>query len=280
MNHLIEGIKEHLILNDEEILKWEKRFAESKDILYLYDEDQVIGFIAYELWNYVEHQSLELLFSFINDESKLPIFSEGIKEVLATFPQATMINTIINENRKDLISMMNTHGLSVWYEYMVMLDYEAGETKTPHKLTIRTIEEHDFETYFKTMGECFVWMRETVDIQPNNVVDKLWKTPEKKQESYEDWRKHKEQTWMYFDQDVWVGSGLIVNQHDIDDVFVVPSLQGKSYGKAIILDLIQRIEKLGNSPTIGFVKVNEKAKQLYLSCGFKVTHHFMHMRRL
>ena len=63
MNHLIEGIKEHLILNEEEILKWEKRFSEKKDILYLYDEDQVIGCIAYELWNYVEHQSLELLFS-------------------------------------------------------------------------------------------------------------------------------------------------------------------------------------------------------------------------
>ncbi len=280
MNHLIEGIKEHLILNDEEILKWEKRFAENKDILYLYDEDQVIGCIAYELWNYAEHQSLELLFSFNKEEVRLPILNEGFKKVLTMFPQATMINTIINENRKDLISMMNIHGLSVWYEYMVMLDYEAVETMTPHQLTIRNIEEHDFETYFQTMGECFVWMRETVDIQPHNVVDKLWKTPEKKHESYEDWIKQKDQTWMYFDQDIWVGSGLIVNHEDIDDVFVVPSLQGKGYGKAIILDLIQRIEKLGNSPTIGFVKVNEKAKQLYLSCGFKITHHFMHMRRL
>jgi GNAT superfamily N-acetyltransferase len=280
MNNLIEGIKEHLILNEEEILKWEKRFAENKDILLLYDGEQVIGCIAYECWTYAGHQSLELLFSFLEDESKLPILIEGTKVVLTMFPQVTMINTIINEKRKDLISIMNHYGLSVWYEYMVMLDYESVEATTPHQLTIRNIEEKDFETYFEVMGECFVWMRETVDIQPHNVVEKLWENPEKKQESYEDWLKHKEQTWMYFDQDVWVGSGLIVNQHDIDDVFVVPSLQGKGYGKAIILDLVQRIEKLGHSPTIGFVKVNEKAKQLYLSCGFKITHHFMHMRRL
>jgi len=33
MFHLIEGIKEHLILNDEEVLGWEKCFAKNKDIL-------------------------------------------------------------------------------------------------------------------------------------------------------------------------------------------------------------------------------------------------------
>jgi GNAT superfamily N-acetyltransferase len=280
MNYLMEGIKEHLILNEKEIEKWQKRFDENRDILILRDESDVIGCIAYELWTYDEHQSLELLFSFIKDESKHNILNQGIKEVLAMFPQATMINTIINENRKDLIHLLNNHGLKVWYEYMVMLDYEASHTSTPHQLTIRNIEEQDFETYFKTMGECFVWMRDTVDIKPNNVVEKLWATLEKKEESYQDWIKHKDQTWMYFDKDVWVGSGLIVNNQDIDDVFVVPTLQGQGYGKAIILDLIDRIEKGEHTPTIGFVKVNEKAKQLYLSCGFKITHHFIHMRKL
>jgi len=280
MNYLLEGIKEHLILNEEEIEKWQKRFDENRDILILRDETDVIGCIAYELWTYDEHQSLELLFSFIKDETKHNILNQGLSEVLAMFPQVTMINTIINENRKDLITLIKNHGLRVWYEYMVMLDYEASNTSTPHQLTIRNIEEQDFETYFKTMGECFVWMRETVDIRPHNVVEKLWATEEKKEESYQDWIKQKEQTWMYFDKDVWVGSGLIVNNQDIDDVFVVPTLQGKGYGKAIILDLIDRIEKGGHTPTIGFVKVNEKAKQLYLSCGFKITHHFIHMRKL
>lgn len=41
------------------------------------------------------------------------------------------------------------------------------------------------------MGVCFVWMREKLVIQPNKVVVKFWKTSEKKQESYEDWIKHK-----------------------------------------------------------------------------------------
>lgn len=280
MNILIEGIKEHLLLNEEEVEKWQKRIDENKDIYVLYDGSDVVGCIAYELWSYDIHQSLELIFSFIKDESKLPILDKGILDVLKMFPQATMINTIINENRKDLINIMNHHGLSVWYEYMVMLDYEPVNEATPHQLTIRNIEEHDFKTYFDVMGACFVWMRETVDIRPHNVVDKLWATEEKKQESYQDWMNQKDQTFMYFDEGVWVGSGLIINNRDIDDVFAVPSLQGKGYGKAIILDLINRIEKGGHAPTIGFVKVNEKAKQLYLSCGFKITHHFIHMRKL
>lgn len=280
MKYLIEGIKEHLILNDEEVEKWQKRIDENRDIYIIRDGSDEIGCIAYELWDYDEHQSLELIFSFIKDESKLHILNDGIKVVLEMFPQATMINTIINENRKDMIKLMNHHGLSVWYEYMVMLDYESVNVTTPHQLTKRNIEDKDFETYFSIMGECFVWMRETVDIRPHNVVDKLWATEEKKQESYQDWIKHKDQTWMYFDEGEWVGTGLILNNYDIDDVFVVPSLQGKGYGKAIILDLINRIEMGGHAPTIGFVKVNEKAKQLYQSCGFKITHHFIHMRKL
>ena len=51
MFHLIEGIKEHLILNDEEVLEWGKCFAKNKDILLLYEEDQILGcmFINYEI---------------------------------------------------------------------------------------------------------------------------------------------------------------------------------------------------------------------------------------
>lgn len=84
---------------------------------------------------------------------------------------------------------------------------------------------------------------------------------------------------MFFDGDTWVGSSLI-HSEDIDDLFVVPSMMGKLYGKGILQSTINLcLERNMEHIYLGVVHWNVKAKNLYLKTGFKEIKSIKYMRR-
>jgi GNAT superfamily N-acetyltransferase len=74
-------------------------------------------------------------------------------------------------------------------------------------------------------------MRQAMDIPPYNVFED--KSEERIAKLKEEMIKNKDNIFMFFDGETWVGSSLI-NQEDIDDLFVVPSLMSKGYGRLIL----------------------------------------------
>lgn len=83
---------------------------------------------------------------------------------------------------------------------------------------------------------------------------------------------------MFFDGETWVGSSLI-NQEDIDDLFVVPSLMSKGYGKLILQSTVNLcLDRQLKNIYLGVVHWNVKAKNLYLKTGFKEIKSIKYMR--
>jgi GNAT superfamily N-acetyltransferase len=276
---LLNLMQEHMNLSEKNRIEWLKRIETQDCFIPIFDDGNPIGGISYEFWTYNENiPSCYVLLGTEHHPQALERCKEALQSFIKSHPQIQMFSSRVVSTRQDILESLNTLGFSSWYDYMTMLDYEPIDVKSDVKLHVRNIEPDDFEMVFQHMGACFVSMRESVDIRPFNVVEKLWATPEKKQASYDEWIAEKENTFVYFDQDEFIGSGLLISDYDIDDVFVVIKHQGKGYGKAIIMDLIEKVKARGKTPTIGYVGVNQRAGLLYQSCGFKLTHHSHYIR--
>lgn len=272
-------LQDHLTLNPQQQDKWRERLTQEKDVLVVKHLGEGVGCIAYEPWTYnLETISMELIVACEPQPDALSACQSELLRFMHANPHIQKWNTIIGSNRKDIQTMFESLGFTMWYDYVAMDDFETTNLTSSHTLTVRNIVPEDFEVYFKTMGLCFEDMRRSVDIRPHNVIDQLWSDDAKKQTSYQEWIDYQDNTWMYFDGITWVGTGLIVHDRDIDDVFVPKDVQGKGYGQAIIIDLIQKIQARGHVPSIGHVGVNAHAGRLYESCGFKVTKRTHHMR--
>jgi GNAT superfamily N-acetyltransferase len=276
---ILKLVQEHVILNEDEQNQWRKRIETQERFIPIMDQNNIIGGLSYEFWTYQEDVvSCSILCAIQESKYALKLSKDALISFIQNHPEIQMFSSRVSSQRKDILNMFESLGFKSWYDYMSMLEYEPVELKSPHQLRVRNIESEDFEMVFQHMGLCFVWMRETVDIKPFNVVEKLWASEEKKKASFNEWMSGKDNTFVYFDEDEFIGSGLILDNGDIDDVFVVIKHQGKGYGKAIIMDLIERVKARGQSPMIGYVGVNQRAGQLYHDCGFKLTQHAHYIR--
>jgi GNAT superfamily N-acetyltransferase len=164
---------------------------------------------------------------------------------------------------------------SPWYGYSTMI--YTGLRQPENHLTKRLYEEAYFFDYYVALGECFTPMRQAMDIPPYNVFedrreDRLIKLKE-------EMLKNRENIYLFYDGDTWVGSSLI-NPDDIDDLFVVPSMMGKGYGKLILQSTINLcLDRNMEQIYLGVVHWNVKAKNLYLKTGFKEIKSINYMRR-
>jgi GNAT superfamily N-acetyltransferase len=202
------------------------------------------------------------------DEDSLR-WAEQALEVKLKQLKAEGVNMVmmgINIHQPVLHKLAYKQAFHAWYGYVFMR--HQGPLPKPITLNKRIIEMEDFEEYMMVMSECFVEMRQAMDIKPYPVIEALWRDSTFKENNKEEWFRHRDQTWMYFDGDVWVGSGLLYKE-DLDDVFVPLSQQGKGYGRAIVEDLIREAYQRNIIPYIGYVKWNQRAGHLYQSLGFQ-----------
>ena len=180
-----------------------------------------------------------------------------------------------DESNPFYASFYASKGYSPWYGYSSMI--YTGKRQPANRLTMRQFEERDFFEYVVALGECFTPMRQAMDIVPYNVFED--RSEERQIKLKEEMLKNRENIFMFYDGDTWVGSALI-NQEDIDDLFVVSSLMGKGYGKLILQSTINGCfgRNLKNI-YLGVVHWNVKAKNLYLKTGFKEIKSIKYMRR-
>lgn len=144
-------------------------------------------------------------------------------------------------------------------------------------LTVRPYREEDFMEYYIALGECFTPMRQAMDIPPYNVFED--QSEERIIKLKEEMNKNKENIFMFYDGDEWVGSSLLTEE-DIDDLFVVPRHMGKGYGRRILQSTINMcLDRKLEHIYLGVVHWNTKARNLYASTGFKEIKSITYMRR-
>ncbi len=277
---LFEFLKQHQSYDENEAKERIETLKEDPNVQEIYDDHgQIQGVMQTRRSNnFIHGPSASITIGCEQNEKIIAKAEVMLIAMLQTLRNegVNMVVSVSNDSFPLLEAMLTRHGMKPWYGYVFMK--HDGRDVPVSPLTKRPIQPEDFMRYHRVMGECFVPMRQAMDIRPYDVIDQILSDSEKFQKTYDEWLENAHSSWMYFDQDEWVGAGLFYNQ-DIDDVFIPPNVQGKGYGRMITHDLIHEAKKRGFDPYIGYVKWNERAGKLYLSCGFipflSVTYHRM-----
>jgi GNAT superfamily N-acetyltransferase len=276
---ILEYLKQHRSYNAKEEKERLLSLLKDQNIHIIFNENQqMIGVIEVDRWNhFVYGPSAAIVISYDQTLGANSYAQAMLASVIENLQKegVVMLMAMVNDKTINIINLFYHFGFSDWYGYVFK---KHNKQPLPScNLTKRQIEATDFDLYCKVMGECFVPMRAAVDIPPYNVIEQLWATKQEKEKTFKEWLEHKHSTWMYYDHDRWVGSGLLTNE-DIDDVFINPDLQGKGYGRQIIYDLVETAYSRDIVPYIGHVKWNERAGILYDSCGFETYLSVSHLR--
>lgn len=169
------------------------------------------------------------------------------------------------EKDNDQNELYKTRGFNDWFAVYGMI-YQGG--KKPYTgLHWRIYSEEDFEAYHIAMGDAFERMRRELDIRPYNVFE------DTSRERVEVLNKQMEgladNTIIFFEDDLWVGSAMILN-NEIGEVFVVPEQKKRGYGKRILNSCVNLVcEKGYERVFLNVVDWNLDAIQMYLQEGFQ-----------
>lgn len=251
----------------------------SDNIRVFTENDTVLGMWTYSTWDHplwgkaahltisvdIDSANVEDIVTLLYQDADVKLTEESIRFIMAGYDDA----------RPFYHDFYAKKGYTPWYGYSSMI-YTQGRQPDNH-LTIQTYREDDFMDYYIALGECFTPMRQAMDIPPYNVFEDH--SEERIVKLKEEMNKNKENIYMFYDGDTWVGSSLL-NNEDIDDLFVVPSQMGKGYGKLILQSTINIcIDRKFEHIYLGVVHWNTKARNLYLNTGFKEIKSISYMRR-
>lgn len=285
-NHQSQDIESMIqLMNNQwamsELDNQRKREELSKDsnIRICCNQDAVLGMWTHTVWDHpLWGKAAHLTISAFENIPDV----ENIVEALYQDAQAKLsaenirfIMTGYDDSNPFYYSYFTKKDFTPWYGYSTLV---YTEQRQPHNhLTMREYKEEDFEHYYSALGECFTPMRQAMDIPPYNVFSD--RSEERIIKLKEEMNKNKENVFMFFDGDTWVGSSLI-NLEDIDDLFVVPTLMNKGYGRLILQSTINVcFDRNMENIYLGVVHWNIKAQNLYFKTGFKSIKSIRYMRR-
>jgi GNAT superfamily N-acetyltransferase len=266
---LLHYLKQHQSFSDEEYQERLKNLEHDSNVVPILNTNhEIVGVLEVKRYDsFVHGQSAHLTVACDDNEDALKLAEQILKEQLIQLKAegVRMVMMGANVQLHTIHKLIQNQQFNPWYGYVFMR--HEGAIPQPNKLSKRIIALEDYESYIQIMSVCFTEMRQAMNIKPYAIIEMLWRDEEHKIKNQDEWWKHRDQTWMYYDEQLWVGSGLLYKE-DIDDVFVPGSLQGRSYGRMIVEDLIREAYARNIKPYIGYVKWNAKAGHLYQKLGF------------
>lgn len=276
-NLIIQFINDQIKSKDQQE-DYQKRFHEEHDIYVAYENQSTVGFciLNHQLHEQRGHTlDIDIKTSHhVVTETLLPSFYSFILESINTH-QSEFIVTSCEESQKKTISFWEEKGFSTWFILKTMV--HDGRSLPKHNLSFRNYEDSDFDMYFRALGQAFEPMRRAMDITPFNVSQV---SDEKRAKEREAFFKERENIFLFFERDSFVGTAII-DGREIDDVYVTEAFQGKGYGRKI-MDVVMNLAMEKNDQPIQLTVVdwNVKAKKLYHSLGFHVIKTEVFLRKL
>jgi len=273
---IVKLLSKHQSFNAREIEEMKAKLVKSTNINVLRRDDYVAGVVYPNYWNHdVYGACATLVASVIDDFEDEEWLHDKINSLMSDFKdnEVKMILWMINMDDQRLNAIASNYSFDLWYGYDFMR-YQ-GQRKPTSNLSKRNIVLEDFYPYYTALGECFTPMRQALDIPPYNVFENQSKA--QIEHLQEDFIKQASDTYMFYEHDQWVGTGLI-REEDIDDLFVVPNQMGKGYGQAILHEMINLVLDQNKTPYIGYVTWNVKAKNLYVKNHFQIYLRVNHYR--
>jgi GNAT superfamily N-acetyltransferase len=256
-----------------------EELSKNDNIRVFIENDAVLGMWTHSqwdhpLWGKAAHLTISADVNANNFETVIRELYEDADRKL-TESDIRFIMAGYDDSRNVYHDFYASKGFAPWYGYSSMI-YTQDRQPDNH-LTVRPYREEDFMEYYIALGECFTPMRQAMDIPPYNVFED--QSEERIIKLKEEMNKNKENIFMFYDGDEWVGSSLLTEE-DIDDLFVVPRHMGKGYGRRILQSTINMcLDRKLEHIYLGVVHWNTKARNLYASTGFKEIKSITYMRR-
>jgi ribosomal protein S18 acetylase RimI-like enzyme len=243
----------------------------SKQIL-VYDNDGVKAYIRLEFF---DGQTCDINMGFYSNGLIKPI---GLKlwveaKKLIKENATTLVNVCYIKNRY-LEELFDEIGFENWFSYY-KLKYNGGKYSEP-VLNVKKYEDEYYIQEISLESESFSKLRKENNIAPHN-----WylSASESTLEKHRKKRLLKRDNFYLFFEESEIVGAAIINNADINMLFVNVKYQGQGYGRKILEFAVNRgLEQNSNGVDIEVLANNEKALGLYTSTGFEIVQGYNNRR--
>ncbi|MGG1664043.1 GNAT family N-acetyltransferase [Brevibacillus sp. NRS-1366] len=153
----------------------------------------------------------------------------------------------------------------IWGHHFMKYIGEAGPEPV---LSVRKFEEKDLDMYIQSQSDAYYEVRKGIDLKPYKLTDYTEKT----MTSWKTWilNDMREDIYLFYDQESFVGSLILTPHGEVYDVFVDPVHQGKGFGEQLVRFFVNRTLEKGLQPHLITGTHNHPAIHLYEKAGFQI----------
>lgn len=259
----------HNELSDFEQKEKRKELEDGAKVLVYEDNDDIKGICSYSYYKNSQIGNCASIIMSINENYKFKEVADSLWKSVQTLLKekgVVYISTFYNEKYNQWNDFYSEKQFEKWFVTHDMI-YKGDKCKET-KLTFRNYEDKDFDIYYANLCDCFYQLRKENDIKPYNIYTGL--SSERYEKVKKEMEELKDYIYLFYDGEKFVGSSMI-KDGEIDDLYVVPELQGNSYGRKIMeASLNLAIQRNFDKITLGVVDWNKLAINLYKNLGFEI----------
>jgi len=265
---LVKIVKQGIIIDEEDI----NFIIDNSNKIIVFDDIKVgiLGCSTFRIWG--KDNNKADIYTYVVPRSRRKgigtlLYHEIMKNVDGI--NLEFISTRIKVDKDDETSFYKKPGYEKWYGELKL--YYHGSEQPKSNLKFVPYEDKYFEQYAEGLRTSFYELRKVNDFQPYFCCE----LNEEKRKEFID---NKSNLFLLLDNEKLIASVIVYNNGIIDDVYVLPSYQGKGYGKKTMQFAINKaIENGSNHTSIGAIDWNTRALNLYQSLGFDIvqtTHYY------
>lgn len=265
---LVDIVRKGIIIDVEDI----NFITDNSNKIIVFDDSEagILGFSAFRIWGKDKNKA-DIHTYVVPNSRKKGIGTLLYREIMKHVDEINLefISTNIKLDKNDTTSFYTKLGYEKWYVELVL--YYHGLEQPKSNLNFVQYEDKYFEQYAEGLRTSFYELRRSNDFQP-------YLCCELNEEKRKEFLDNKENLFLLLNNEKLIASVIVYNNGSIDDMFVLPSYQGKGYGKKSMQFAINKaIEYGGNCISLNTIEWNTKAVNLYRSLGFDIeqtTHYY------
>lgn len=258
---LVDIVKQGIMIDEEDI----KFITDNSNKIIVFDDKKagILGFSSFRIWGKDKNKADAYTYIVLSSRRKgigTLLYNEILKNVDDN--NLEFISTRIKIDNNDAASFYKKLGYEKWY---VELDlYYHGSEQPKSNLKFVPYEDKYFEQYAEGLRTSFYELRKSNDFQP-------YLCCELNEEKRKEFLDNKENIFLLLNNEKLIASVIVCNNGFIGDIFVVPSYQGKGYGKKTMQFAINKAIGYGsNCISLSAIDWNTRALNLYQSLGFNI----------
>lgn len=265
---LVDIVRQGIMIDEKDI----NFITDNSNKIIVFDDNEagIIGFSTFRIWG--EDKNKADIYTYVIPSSrKKGIGTLLYHEIMKNTDDINLkfISTRIKVDRDDATLFHKKLGYEKWYVELDLHYHGSEQPKSDLKFVL--YEDKYFDQYAEGLRTSFYELRKTNDFQPYLCCEL---NEEKRKEILD----NKGNLFLLLDNEKLIASIGVYNNGSIDDLFVLPSYQGKGYGKKIVQFAINKAIKSGsNCISLVAIDWNTRALNLYQSLGFNIvqaTHYY------